>query len=166
MCVCVSEFWKTVKCCSSLCNTPVCKCNSGTVIAQTVSDLYCGFSAARGILHSVFKKPRLAKPAGLHKQSGSPEGWTIRQLQDHWAVNQSQQGTLIKQPSPAQPAYPHRAIKSIPFKTPWKLSGEKKRMGRKNSRNVSEEKKTANKGKEAWNDSTLCSSVFFFNYWI
>lgn len=66
----------------------------------------------------------LAKPAGLRRQRESPEGWTIRQFQDHEALNQSRQGTLIKQPSPAQPTNPHRAIKSIPSKTLWNLSGE------------------------------------------
>lgn len=66
----------------------------------------------------------LAKPAGLRRQGESPEGWTIRQFQDHEALNQSRQGTLIKQPSPAQPTNPHRAIKSIPSKTLWNLSGE------------------------------------------
>lgn len=76
----------------------------------------------------------LAKPAGLRRQGKSPEGWTIRQFQDHEALNQSRQGTLIKQPSPAQPTNPHRAIKSIPSKTLWNLSGE-------NCREVREEEK-------------------------
>lgn len=85
---------------------------------------------------------RLAKPAALgrgmeiknrereeeeEKERGSPEAWTIRQFQDHEALNQSRQGTLIKQPGPVPPTNPHRAIKSIPSKTLWNLSGENHR---------------------------------------
>lgn len=81
----------------------------------------------------------LAKPAGLRRQGESPEGWTIRQFQDHEALNQSRQGTLIKQPSPAQPTNPHRAIKSIPSKTLWNLSGE-------NCRGVRERRETGRGG--------------------
>lgn len=82
----------------------------------------------------------LAKPAGLRRQGESPEGWTIRQFQDHEALNQSRQGTLIKQPSPAQPTNPHRAIKSIPSKTLWNLSGE-------NCRGVWERERGRERGK-------------------
>lgn len=125
----------------------------------------------------------LAKPAGLRRQGESPEGWTIRQFQDHEALNQSRQGTLIKQPSPAQPTNPHRAIKSIPSKTLWNLSGENCRGVRERSESVRDEegrggkyhkthlekktgKKTiggmqqeANKGN--WKAATQFSSLFF-----
>ncbi len=107
---------------------------------------------------------------GRREREGSLECWTIRQFQDHEALNQSRQGTLIKQPGPAPPTNPHRAIKSIPSKTLWNLSGENHGEKEKKKHKIHLERvregecgKLLTRGieRERFN-STLCSSRLYF----